>query len=88
MTPFEAVNHCFQRADVVDRLSERRSSLSGSYRELGCRPPAAARAEHATSTCVCLVQHNAARGPHRRHPLPRGRRLDELPALDSLMTVR
>jgi glutamate dehydrogenase (NAD(P)+) len=88
MTPFEAVNHFFQRAAVVDRLSDEAIQvLSGTYREL--RVQIAVRCESGARNVYYgyRVQHNAARGPYkggiRFHP---DADLDEVRALASLMT--
>ncbi|MFA9446004.1 Glu/Leu/Phe/Val dehydrogenase [Egicoccus sp. AB-alg6-2] len=88
MTPFEAVNHFFQRAAVIDRLSDEAIAvLSGTFREL--RVQIAVRCEGGARNVYYgyRVQHNAARGPYkggiRFHP---DADLEEVRALASLMT--
>jgi glutamate dehydrogenase (NAD(P)+) len=88
MTPFEAVNHFFQRAAAIDRLSDEAIGvLSGTFREL--RVQIAVRCETGQRNVYYgyRVQHNAARGPYkggiRFHP---DADLDEVRALASLMT--
>ncbi|GGI07017.1 glutamate dehydrogenase [Egicoccus halophilus] len=88
MTPFEAVNHFFQRAAAIDRLSDEAIDvLSGTFREL--RVQIAVRCESGSRNVFYgyRVQHNAARGPYkggiRFHP---DADLEEVRALASLMT--
>ncbi|HEX2026767.1 MAG TPA: Glu/Leu/Phe/Val dehydrogenase dimerization domain-containing protein [Nitriliruptorales bacterium] len=88
MTPFEAVNHFFERAaKLVDLDDEARAVLRGTYRELRVQVPVRLDDGSLGVYIGYRVQHNGARGPYkgglRFHPTAD---LEEVRALASLMT--
>lgn len=88
MTPFEAVNHFFNRAAAVARSSDAAIEvLSGTYRETRVQIAIQCAAGHRQVFYGYRVQHNGARGPYkggiRYHP---DADLEETRALASLMT--
>ena len=88
MTPFEAVNHFFERAAAIDELSDAAIAvLTGTYRELRVQVPVRRDDGSLEVYTGYRVQHNGARGPYkggtRYHPTAD---LDEVRALASLMT--
>ncbi|MEX0952655.1 MAG: Glu/Leu/Phe/Val dehydrogenase dimerization domain-containing protein [Nitriliruptoraceae bacterium] len=88
MTPFEAVNHFFNRAAETARISDAAIEvLSGSFRELRVQVPFRRDSGELDVVYGYRVQHNGARGPYkggiRYHPQAN---LDEVRALASLMT--
>ena len=88
MTPFEAVNYFFDRAAVIDHLSDAAVAvLSGTFRELRVQVPVRRDDGRLEVYIGYRVQHNGARGPYkgglRYHP---SADLDEIRALASLMT--
>ncbi len=88
MGPFEAVNHFFQHAAEIARLSDSTVSvLSGTYRELRVQVPVRHDDGRMQVVYGYRVQHNGARGPYkggiRFHPEAD---LEEVRALASLMT--
>ena len=88
MGPFDAVNHFFQHAAEIARLSDSAIDvLSGTYRELRVQVPIRHDDGRMEVVYGYRVQHNGARGPYKggiRYHAEAD--LDEVRALASLMT--
>ena len=88
LTPFQAVNHHFDRAaDILDISEDLRVALKTPYREVMVEIPLRCRDGSLRTFSGYRVQHDPARGPMkgglRYHPEVN---LDEVRALASLMT--